>query len=374
MPYTISGTVNSESRILVLKQSDWTLEHNSTTSGNSYSISTTSGTKVVIARENDTGYVVGFGGISPVYSAPTGGDRGLFGGGYDDSGRTATIVYNTISTTGNSSSFGNLTAAIGYVSATSNGYTGRGIFGGGYTTDSTNVISYVTITNPGNATDFGDLTVARRGPTATSNNTNDRGTFITGSTSGSNSSITNVIDYVTVSTTGNASDFVDTLYATKESAATSNGTSNRGVVGGGINSSSTSLNTINYITISSAGNATDFGELTTISAWISATSSLTNNRGIFAGGSTDTNTNTNVIGYITISSAGNASDFGDLSGAAKNGAGTSNGTNNRGIFNLGYVSAVVNTIEYITISNSSNSTDFGDLVAPKEVNAATSNA
>ena len=33
---------------------------------------------------------------------------------------------------------------------------GRGVFGGGVTT---NVIDYVTIATPGNATDFGDLTV-----------------------------------------------------------------------------------------------------------------------------------------------------------------------------------------------------------------------
>ena len=44
----------------------------------------------------------------------------------------------------------------------------RGIFGGGYTGSASNVIDYITISTPGNATDFGDLTVAREGNDATS--------------------------------------------------------------------------------------------------------------------------------------------------------------------------------------------------------------
>lgn len=35
---------------------------------------------------------------------------------------------------------------------------GRGLFGGGYTSSSVNVIDYVTIASAGNASDFGDLT------------------------------------------------------------------------------------------------------------------------------------------------------------------------------------------------------------------------
>ena len=37
----------------------------------------------------------------------------------------------------------------------------RGLFGGGYGNDNSNVIDYVTIATTGNATDFGDLTVGR---------------------------------------------------------------------------------------------------------------------------------------------------------------------------------------------------------------------
>ena len=37
----------------------------------------------------------------------------------------------------------------------------RGLFAGGASPNKTNVISFVTIASTGNATDFGDLTVAR---------------------------------------------------------------------------------------------------------------------------------------------------------------------------------------------------------------------
>jgi len=51
----------------------------------------------------------------------------------------------------------------------------RGVFGGGY--GDPNVIDYIIISTSGNALDFGDLTVDRSELSATSNGTNDRGVF-----------------------------------------------------------------------------------------------------------------------------------------------------------------------------------------------------
>ena len=45
----------------------------------------------------------------------------------------------------------------------------RGVFGGGYSGGVSNVIDYITIATPGNAIDFGDLTVARYGPAGIQN-------------------------------------------------------------------------------------------------------------------------------------------------------------------------------------------------------------
>ena len=81
-------------------------------------------------------------------------------------------------------------------------------------------------------------------------------------------------------------------------------------------------------------------------------------RGIF-GGWGDASANSNVIDYITIASAGNATDFGDLSVARYDLAGLASST--RGIFGGGYVSTYSNVMDYITIASTGNATDFGDL-------------
>lgn len=65
-------------------------------------------------------------------------------------------------------------------------------------------------------------------------------------------------------------------------------------------------NTIDYITMASAGNATDFGDLTASRSYHGSLSNKTN--GVFPGGISSNTT----IDFITIASTGNASDFGDL--------------------------------------------------------------
>ena len=175
------------------------------------------------------------------------------------------------------------------------------------------------------------------------------------------------IDYITISTPGNASDFGDLTVARYELAATSNGTNNRGVFGGGCIDANNSSATIDYITISTPGNASDFADLTVARDGLAATSNGTNNRGVFGGGRYPT-VIANTIDYITITTPVNASDFGDLTVARFRLAATSNGTSNRGVFGGGY-----NTIDYITITSPGNATDFGDLTVTRYALSATSN-
>ena len=115
-------------------------------------------------------------------------------------------------------------------------YGGRGLHAGGDTGSDVNVIDYITIASPGNATDFGDLTEARDHLGACSNG--KRGVFMGGNPSSPGYS--NVIDYITIATIGNAVDFGDLTAATKEVCACSNGT--RGVRGGGRVSPGTAVN------------------------------------------------------------------------------------------------------------------------------------
>jgi len=84
---------------------------------------------------------------------------------------------------------------------------------------------------------------------------------------------------------------------------------------------------------------------------------------------------TNVISFVTIASAGNATDFGDL--VAENYLMASCSSSTRGLFAGGAIGASpyeTNVIQYITIATTGNATDFGDLLATNVTFAACSNA
>jgi 6-phosphogluconolactonase (cycloisomerase 2 family) len=232
-----------------------------------------------------------------------------------------------------------------------------GLFAGGLTaggsSSASNVIDFITLSSAGNATDFGDLTVSRYELGGGSGGSSTRGLFFGGeNTSGTK---VNVVDYITFASAGNATDFGNSTNARNRSGVCSSST--RALSAGGNNS-----NVIDYYTIASAGNGTDFGDLISNSDGLAGLASPT--RGVFKedGDANDT------ISYVTISSTGNAADFGDiLSVASKLGSG-SNTT--RGIFTGGGS----NVIQYITIASTGNATDFGNLTTSSEQNIGVTSA
>jgi len=368
MPYKISGTKSETARVIILKESDWSIESNTVISGSgSYEVEgLDSSDKSIIARTND-GEVISYGAVTGEEYSP--GARGIFASGWNQSVNHDSMDYITINSVGDAITFGSLTIDRRAADSTSNGTNNRGITGGGYTSTNTDVIDYFTITSTGDAIDFGDLTVAKRVLSCTSNNANNRGLFAGGYTTDS----TNVIEYVTISSLSDATDFGDLTVARYNLGATSNGTNNRGVFAGGIDGPI--VNTIDYITISGlGGTASDFGDLTVARIKANGCSNGTNNRGVFAGGYIIGDVCVNIIDYITIISTGNATNFGELS-LIKQGVGaTSNGTNNRGVFGGGWADPTYyNNIEYITITSLGDTTDFGDL-NKVGFNSATSNA
>ena len=225
----------------------------------------------------------------------------------------------------------------------------RGVFGGGATGSTKNIIDYIAISTTGNATDFGDLATGVAGLGSCASST--RGVFAGGTAAGR----VNVIQRITIASTGNASDFGDLTGPTSGEnnglAGCSNST--RGVFGGG-NEASGYINNLQYITIASAGNATDFGDLT--QGTMSSGSLASTTRGVWGGSGSNT---INLISYITIASAGDATYFGDLLSASRSAptAGCSNST--RGLFIGGFSSNVIN---YITIASTGNAIDFGDML------------
>ena len=224
--------------------------------------------------------------------------RGLFASGFDGT-RSNVIEYVTISSTGNAADFGDLTS--GRSGASSLSSSTRGIWAGGFPT--TNIIDYVTISSTGNAQDFGDLTFARYGLAACSSPT--RGLF-----NGSNTpSQQNVIDYITIASTGNAVDFGDLFTGRYYPAMCAS--SIRALVSGGV-----SVSAIEYLTISTSGNATKFGDLSAVTFGHAGCSSPI--RGLFAGGQVGPSPSpaTNTIEFVTIQTLSNSTDFGDLTRTA----------------------------------------------------------
>jgi len=290
------------------------------------------------------------------------GTRGLNGGGYGNSPLTNLniIDYITIATTSNAQDFGDLITKRHVLTACSSST--RGVFGGGRNPALLNVMDYVTIASTGDAQDFGDLSQARSSNGACSSST--RGVFGGGIRLVSPMTNSNVIDYITISTLGDAQDFGDLIEERRGTVSCSSPT--RGVWGGNITPSLT--NTLEYITISSTGDAQDFGDLIQAIAYPGFCSSST--RGVLGGAYSPALSNT--ISFITISTTGNAQDFGDLTQARGYVSGACS-SSIRGVWMGGYTTTVVNTIDYVTISSTGNAVDFGDVTEDTNGNAACSN-
>jgi len=216
----------------------------------------------------------------------------------------------------------------------------------------TDAIDYITITTSGNATDFGNLTVGRLGCGGFGSRT--RGVFHSGGISPAGN---NTIDYVTIASTANATDFGDATTTFRYAKGLSNQT--RGMNAGGYDMK----DTIDYVTIASTGNAIDFGNLdSNIGGGPGGAASPT--RGVFSGGySPGSPTCLNTLQYVTIATTGNTHDFGDMTTKRAHNAQANSST--RSVVAMGYKTPSTNqeTSEYFTFSTTGNGVDFGDTIA-----------
>jgi len=281
-----------------------------------------------------------------------GGARGLsVGGGIAPTFNSNTIDYITISTLGNAIDFGDSIAINGY-RTTALGNSTRAVYGGAYI----NTIEFVTISSTGNGTDFGDLIHGRENLSSLASST--RGIFTGGGGNAPTFANNNVIEHITISSTGNAVSFGNlTGFAGQRSYTSSAGSSTRGIFAGGYTKPSFT-NTIDYITISTLGNSIDFGDLTStvgggggsngtrmiIAGWINA--------GATSGAQ-----------FITIATTGNAQTFGDLTTGSRPHGSASSST--RAVFGGGYGARTPgnetnNSMAYYTIATTGNAIDFGD--------------
>ena len=276
--------------------------------------------------------------------------RGLYGGGASSpSTNPANIAYIDVQSQGNTTKFGDLTTSNrvwihGFGSSTRAIWSGGGNTGGSNTA---NTIDFVTIATTSNATDFGDATVAALARASLSNDT--RGLSACGYVSPAN---INTIDFVNVANLGNATDFGDATVARRGVARM--GSSTRGIFAGGMTPSASDV--MDFVTIATTGNATDFGNLVVAGRHDSGGCS-SGTRGVIAGGNTSPGPDVNTIQFVTIASAGNASDFGDLQQTMEACGSLDNSI--RGVFSGSYTPSL-NTMNFITIATLGNALDFGD--------------
>jgi len=237
---------------------------------------------------------------------------------------------------------------------------GRGLVCGGDITPASesesNHIDYITISTLGDAKDFGDLTQIRNqvsGGLASST----RGVFAGGEDVASPSTEVSTIDYVTISSTGNAFDFGD-LNEAKRRFVTGSSDNTRGLIpGGGGDAGRQTIPDIQYITIASLGNTSLFGNLTVKSDTACSVSSPT--RGIF--GALRQPSFTNVIEFVTIQTLGDSKSFGDLTETRREPMACTNAV--RAICAGGGPGAAAQgSIDYFTIATLGDAQDFGDLI------------
>ena len=182
--------------------------------------------------------------------------------------------------------------------------------------------------------------------------TGTRALFFRGNTDGPTTNV-NTIDYFTISTLGNAQDFGDDLTTSRQPGALASST--RALAAGRDSVS----DTISFVTISSTGDGQDFANL--VSATGGSPAGISNaTRGIFAGGISPGATAK--MDYVTIASQGvDAQDFGDLNATRDSPFGCASSV--RGIVAGGFNPTKQNSIDYITMSSTGNAQDFGDMTS-----------
>ena len=277
-----------------------------------------------------------------------GGTRGLFMGGSPNGNTNIDEI--TIPILGSYVDFGDLTVGRHYCNATSSRI--RAVNGGGVTPSMTDVIDFVTFSIRGNATDFGNLSTTRASVGACANST--RGLFMSG-WNPYGSDPTDTIEYITIATEGNAIDFGNST----DGRAFGGGcqSSVRGIHAGGTTNGAPSygtVNTIDFVTIASLGNAADFGDLSAIRSHPGGASNAT--RGLFCGGYVPGNLD--VIDFITIATLGNAIDFGNFIASGNGLAGVASPT--RAVFGGAHPSPY-NNYGFVEFATTGNAQDFGDL-------------
>ena len=264
----------------------------------------------------DTGFDLsvggGFGGSSSAHAGSR--TRAVIAGG-SDGGSNNTIQFFTMASLSNSIDFGDTTRGVYRCAGASNNT--RMVIAG-QASGNDNTMELIIIPSTGNAVDYGDLHTTMELPDACASPT--RAIFAGGDDNGDGNPVNNNIQFCTISTTGNALDFGDLTTLAQGVSAMSNSVracfamGNIGYVAG-----NTQRNNIDFVTIATTGNAQDFGDSTTQNTSQSGGTASNSRRGLFFGGYTspaNPSNSTPHIHYINFHTKGNSINFGELSVAS----------------------------------------------------------
>ena len=276
------------------------------------------------------------------------------------------IQYFNIASTGNSVDFGtNLTQSRrrlgGMASST------RGVFSGGASSPSPSVTTqdFVEFASTGTCTAWGDS--ANNAGTADGMGFSNSTRGIVKAGYNAPTGATGTMDYITIASAGNTQDFGD--LSKHGDAGGVAGNSTRALMAGGlVQPTTTAISDISYVIIPTLGDNVSFGELTV--ARFSVTACASKTRTIWGGGANPGRVTT--IDYGFISSLGNALNFGDLTVAS--GTCCTAGSATRGIWAGGYRNPSGNSsssIDFIELSTEGNAVDFGDLSHKSTAGGAT---
>ena len=277
----------------------------------------------------------------------TGGTRGIICGGRNNGSGRDNLQFVNMDSTGNFSDFGDLTGVkrvpICFASRV------LGHVNGDISSGSSNVL---TIASTGSASDKAiDMSGNRYNGAGIADST--RGIVAGGADP---SSVFNIIEYITMTSTGDFVDFGDLSQTTQSCGGCSSPV--RGIIMGG-HDGSNRVNTIAHIQISTLGNAADFGDLLSSKTPNQAVmSNAVRGLGFGGGAPGPVAGNNNTIEFITIATLGNSIDFGDSTANGGDRAGCSSPT--RAICNLGANSSDT-AVDYVQIMSTGNARDFGDL-------------
>ena len=290
------------------------------------------------------------------FSTSSASGRALFAGGRGNPG-SGNLDYTDVksmqvSTLGSVIGFGELTLNQRYGGAGCSNST-RGLVCGGWQSPVNNFdVEYFTLASEGNGIDFGQNNTGGWGSQGASSSV--RGL----SAGGGYPSATTTIDSFQFATVGIKEDFGDIVGVARGRGDRAANNKTIAVFGGGYTPAK--YNIAQSKILASDGTSVAFGEFNRGNGRNGAVSDST--RGVFSGAWNDNSSPAGTVGcidYFTFATFGDAIEFGDLSIHNYGHANCQNMT--RGVFLGGNSPGAAQRAEYVTIQSAGNSQDFGDL-------------